>query len=72
MRKPEITVVDNDMTANSNVSKPTGKKRGRKLTDPNKYFFESQKKIEELQHKLKTDKKLSADEKQKIRNQISA
>ena len=74
---PAITaaVVDNDQTDGSNATKngkPAGKKRGRKLTDPNKYFFESQKKIEELQSKLKTDKKLSADEKQKIRNQISA
>ena len=60
----------NDMTHNSTTT--AGKKRGRKLTDPQKYQFESQKKIDELQHKLKTDKKLSSSEKQKIRNQISA
>ena len=36
----------NDMTHNSTTT--AGKKRGRKLTDPQKYQFESQKKIDEL------------------------
>ena len=59
------------MTANSQTSKGT-KKRGRKLTDITTYHFESEKKIMALQEKLKTSKNLTSDEKQKIRNQISA
>lgn len=55
------------------AAKPTGpkeapKKRGRKLTEPDKYFFESDKKINEWKAKLKNDKTLSSDEKQKLRN----
>ena len=38
----------NEMTANSQTSKQTGKKRGRKLTDPDTYHFESEKKIMQL------------------------
>lgn len=47
-------------------------KRGRKLTDPNRYCFQSQKKIDELQAKLDSDKTLTSSQKQKLRNQISA
>ena len=61
------------MTANSQTSKSTKKgKRGRKLTDINTYHFESEKKIMGLQNRLKNEKHLSNDEKQKLRNQISA
>ena len=61
------------MTDNSQASKSTKKgKRGRKLTDINTYHFESEKKIMGLQQRLKTEKHLSNDEKQKLRNQISA
>ena len=58
------------MTENSQTSK--ARKRGRKLTDPDTYHFESEKKINKLMDKLKNDKNLSSQEKQKIRNQISA
>ena len=46
--------------------------RGRKLTEPNKYYFESQQKIKAWREKLKHDKTLNAAAKQKLRNQISA
>ena len=61
----------NEMTLGSQTSAQK-KKRGRKNVESNKYMFESQKKIDELQTKLKNDKSLSAKDKQKIRNQISA
>jgi len=47
-------------------------KRGRKLTDPDKYCFQSKKKIDDLQAKLDNGKNLTAKQKQKLRNQISA
>jgi hypothetical protein len=42
------------------------------MTELNKYYFESKKKIEEWKDKLKNDKSLTAKEKQKYRNKISA
>ena len=49
-----------------------GKKRGRKMTELDKYFRESDWKIREWKNKLKNDKNLTAKEKQKYRNKISA
>lgn len=46
--------------------------RGRKLTEPNKYYFESEQKIKAWRDKLKYDKTLTSADKQKLRNQISA
>ena len=61
------------MTANSMVSQSTGKKqRGRKQTETQKYIQESEKKIKEWKDELKNNKKLKREEKQKLRNQISA
>ena len=63
----------NDMTANSMVSQSTGKKqRGRKQTETQKYIQDSEKKIKEWKDELKNNKKLKREEKQKLRNQISA
>ena len=42
------------------------------MTELNKYYFESKKKIDEWKDKLKNDKSLTAKEKQKYRNKISA
>ena len=47
------------------------KKRGRKLTEADKYREESNRKIENLKNDLKK-KGLSVAQRQKIRNQISA
>ena len=47
-------------------------KRGRKLTETKKFLFESQEKIEQLQVLIKPGNSLTAKERQKIRNQISA
>jgi hypothetical protein len=49
-----------------------GKKRGRKMTELSKYFNESDWKIREWKNRLKNDKNLTAKEKQKYRNKISA
>ena len=66
---------DNEASQISSASSAAGKskgKRGRKLTETNKFLFESQKKIDKPQEQLKTDKSLNAEGRQKIRNQISA
>ena len=47
-------------------------KRGRKLTETKKFLFESQEKIDQLQVLIKPGNSLTAKERQKIRNQISA
>ena len=67
---------NNDETDDS-VNTKQSKKRGRKLTEPNKYFFESEQKIQEWKERLKSNKRadgrpLTNEDKQKLRNQISA
>lgn len=58
--------------SSANVKKEK-KKRGRKLTEFNKYADESKQKIADLQAELRQNgKKMNAKERQKIRNQISA
>ena len=49
------SVIDDNEEAEAIV----GLKRGRKVTNPNKYCFESQKKIDDLQAKLDHDKTLT-------------
>ena len=78
-----------DNSDDSDGTRQSQKKRGRKLTEPNRYYFESEQKIaswkKQLKDGVKVDKKgdylrdrygnfieLSADDKQKLRNQISA
>jgi len=58
----------------SQVSKQqiSGRKRGRKLTEEEKYRKESEDKMDLLRNELKNNKDLSLSERQKIRNQISA
>jgi hypothetical protein len=51
---------------------PNSKKRGRKMTELSQYFWESESKIKIWKDKLKNDKTLSTQEKQKYRNKISA
>ena len=51
---------------------PNSKKRGRKITELSQYFWESESKIKIWKDKLKNDKTLSTQEKQKYRNKISA
>ena len=67
----EVIDESEEMTPNSQSTQKVGKKRGRKMIELQKYFEESQKKIDDLQKKLDFGK-LSAKEKKKIRNQISA
>jgi hypothetical protein len=43
-------------------------KRSRRLIDTDKYCFESEKKIIELQEKLENGKNLTTKQKQKLRN----
>ena len=65
--------MQNDMSAHSHISQSTGKKqRGRKQTETQKYIGDSNKKIAEWKAELKNNKKLKREEKQKLRNQISA
>lgn len=60
-------------SGSSATVKKEKKKRGRKLTEFNKYQDESKQKISELQELLRRKgKQLNAKERQKIRNQISA
>ena len=49
-----------------------GKKRGRRMTELDKYLRDSDLKIKEWKKKLKNDKHLSSKDKQKYRNMISA
>ena len=68
--------INNDESADSAGTKAS-KKRGRKLTEPNKYFFESEQKIKEWKEILKSNRNkdgrpLTNEDKQKLRNQISA
>lgn len=58
--------------SSSKSSEPNQKKRGRKMTELAKYFHESDSKIREWKSKLKNDKTLTAKDKQKYRNKISA
>ena len=51
---------------------PNSKKRGRKMTELSQYFWESESKIKIWKDKLRNDKTLSTQEKQKYRNKISA
>ena len=53
------------------------KKRGRKKTEPKKYFLETEKKITAWKNELKRDvnkygEQLTEEEKEKLRNRISA
>ena len=48
------------------------KKRGRKVTDPALYLANSEKKILEWKHLFKDNPNMSKEEKQKLRNRISA
>ena len=66
----------NDMTSDTTVTK-VGKKRGRKLTAPAKYFADSEKKINKWRDQLERGAKddgteLSKKEKEGLRNRISA
>lgn len=65
-------MIEEDNSESSEKLSLHGKKRGRKMTELDKYFRESDWKIKEWQNKLKNDKTLSAKEKQKYRNKISA
>ena len=65
-------MIEEDNSESSEKLSLQGKKRGRKMTELDKYFRESDWKIKEWQNKLKNDKTLSAKEKQKYRNKISA
>ena len=61
----------------SNATKSPMKKRGRKKTEPKKYFHETEEKIAAWKNELKCDmnkngKKLTEDEKKKLINRISA
>ena len=67
-------------TVKTNTNKPevgkksesNDKRRGRRATDPVTYFRDADKKMKEWRHTLATDKKLSAKEKTRLRNKISA
>ena len=65
MKIPSRISNDTDGTQSKN-------NRGRKLTEINKYCFESEQKIKGWKEKLKNDKSLTSADKQKLRNQISA
>ena len=61
----------------SNTTKSPLKKRGRKKTEPEKYYHETETKIAAWKKELKSDvskngKKLTEGEKEKLRNRISA
>lgn len=62
LEQDDVALSESDGTVNTDKS---GKKRGRRTVEINKYFFESNKKIEELKAKLYSDKgSLSSKEKQ--------